>query len=71
MGEIEDAPIKTTLDIPVERVLRKAAEKELSEVVVLGIDPDGELYLATSKGSRSAPLFLLEWAKKRIFQELD
>lgn len=54
-------PVLTTLDLPPERVLLAAAEAKLERVVVLGINPDGSIYLAASFAD--APQML--WDLKR------
>jgi hypothetical protein len=57
-------PVMTTLDLPPERVLLAAAEKKLDRVVVLGINPDGSMYLAASHSSAPQTLWDLEKAKE-------
>ena len=55
----------TTLDVPVEKVLGAALKDELEQVVIIGVDSDGEIYLASSKGPEST-LWLLELGKKEL-----
>ena len=38
----------TTLDLPPDRVLRKAGEADLESVIVIGYDRDGNEYFASS-----------------------
>ena len=67
MGEVVEADIITRLDIPVERVLRKAIEAELSSVVILGYAQDGkwkELYITLYKCGR-------DHAECKAFKELQ
>ena len=54
---------ETTLDIPVERVISGALEKDLETVIVLGWNEEGEMYLASSTGSRPNMYYLLDSAK--------
>jgi len=58
----------TTLPIPVERVIRKAGEANLSSVVVIGWEPDGGFYFASNDPSGPECLWLLELAKKRLLE---
>ena len=53
----------TSLDIPPERVLDAARERELTSVVVLGWLPNGEEYFAASIASGPEVVWLLERAK--------
>ena len=68
MGEVIEANIITKLDISVERVLRKAQEAELSGVVVIGWDKDGELYTASSMADGGDMLWMLEMTKKKLLE---
>lgn len=57
----------TSLPIPVERVLQKAIEANLEEVIVVGIsNNDDELYLAMSESDSDRLITLLEVAKARL-----
>ena len=61
----------TSLDIPVERVLRKADDANLSMVVVIGYDQDGEEYFASSVAGGPEVLWALERAKLRLLRVVD
>ena len=61
----------TSLDIPVERVLRKADEANLQSVVVIGYDQDGEEYFASSVAGGPEILWALERAKLRLLRVVD
>lgn len=50
----------TKLDIPVERVLKWAAEQDLDKVLVIGWTKDGTLYAAGSTGKIGDNLHLVE-----------
>ena len=54
---------ETTMDIPVERVINGALEKDLETAIVLGWTEDGDMYLASSTGSRASMYYLLDSAK--------
>lgn len=56
----------TTNDIPPDRVINAAQEYEISPVVVVGKDKDGDLYFAASTSDTAEVLMLLERAKKRL-----
>lgn len=61
----------TKLDLPVNRILESAIEADMVEVVVLGYDKDGGYYFASSKGDGPSVLWLLEYSKRRLFQEAE
>jgi hypothetical protein len=50
------------IKVPINGVLAGARAAKLSEVVVIGTDPDGEPYIASSDGACAA-LWLIEHAK--------
>jgi hypothetical protein len=50
----------TCLEIPPEVVLKGALEAQLEEVVVVGHDAEGQLFVATSTGYRPDILYLLQ-----------
>lgn len=58
----------TCLDIDSQRVLNGALEAELSEVVVVGYDKDGEFYFASSKADGPNILWALEMAKLKLLK---
>lgn len=58
----------TRLDIPVERIIAATVEANLSEVVVIGFDADGEFYFGSSKADGGDVLWLLALAKKRLME---
>jgi hypothetical protein len=65
-AEIIELDVVTSLDIPVERVLRKAREAGLESVVVIGWDEDGDLYFASSLASGPEVVWLLEKTKANL-----
>jgi len=58
----------TRLDLPVERILGRAQEAGLTEVVVVGFDRDGDFYFAGSKADGGAALWLLALAQKKLLE---
>lgn len=70
MGELVYWPGVTKLDVPVERVLNKALEHELTSVVVLGWDKDGQVFFASSQADGGNVMWLMEWAKKALLDAM-
>lgn len=58
----------TKLDIPAERILRKAIEEKVTEVVICGYDEDGEMFIASSIASGPEVMWLLEVGKMRLLE---
>lgn len=56
----------TKLDIPAERVLRKALEQGLESAVIIGYDRDGDEYFAASIADGGTVLWLLERCKAKL-----
>lgn len=56
----------TRLDIPPERVLQRAQEAGLTDVVILGYDKDGAEYFASSASDGGTVLWLLERLKMQL-----
>lgn len=61
----------TRLDIPPEKILQKAIEAGLLEVVIIGYDADGDEYFASSQGSNADVLWHLERAKHSLMRMTD
>lgn len=59
--------VATTLELPPERVLSAAMEAGLTSVVVVGMTPGGEMYLAASSDQWQT-LWALEAAKKWLLE---
>lgn len=66
MSNVVDLNVPTTLDIPVDRVLRRADEAGLTTAVVMGWDADGQLYFASSVADGGDVLWLMECAKRAL-----
>lgn len=71
MSNVVELQVVTRLDVPVERILARATEAALTEVVVVGLKPDGKFYFASSKADGGDVLWLLEIAKKRLLEVGD
>ena len=69
MGEVVFPHITTTLPVPVERVLDGA--RDCTEVLVIGWDKDGKLFLAASHGDLGDHLILLERAKAVLLEQVN
>lgn len=65
-AEIIELEQVTKLDLPPERILRKATEAGLTGVVVVGYDADGDFYFASSYAD--GVLWLTELAKKKLLE---
>lgn len=59
-------PVITRLDLPPERILNAALSADLTEVVILGTDKDGNEYFASSQGGGPDVLWHLERAKLKL-----
>jgi hypothetical protein len=66
-GNVVAFPGLTTLDIPAEKVL--AAAQGLSEVVIVGIDAEGEEAFFSSYGDPAKVLWLIERFKRMLLDK--
>lgn len=64
MGEVIDLDTLTKADIPSEKLLQKAIEAGVTNVVIIGYDTSGKLWFASSDASCGDVIWLLEVAKK-------
>lgn len=71
MGDVVELPVITSLDIPVERVLARAAERDLKRVVVVGEDQDGNEFFASSVGGGPDVVWMFERAKHKLIKMAD
>ena len=60
----------TKLDIPADDVLNGALG-ELSEVLVVGHTKDGNFYIASSTADGPSILWLIENAKRSLFENIE
>ena len=61
----------TTLDLPPDRVLRKAGEADRESVIVIGYDRDGNEYFASSIANGPEVVWALERAKLQLLRTVD
>ena len=57
----------TTLKMPVDPLL-DAAKGQLADVLIVGWDADGELYIASSSADCGEILWLIEKSKQRLLE---
>jgi hypothetical protein len=63
-------PVITTLDLDVDRVLKNALDAKLNQVVILGRDPNGDFYFASTKSDGGDVLWELETARLKLMGAL-
>jgi hypothetical protein len=69
MTNIVTFPGATTIDIPPDRVLEAAIGK-LDMVLLIGKDPEGRLYIASSTTSAGEIALLQERARLRLIDQI-
>ena len=67
-AEIHEFRGITKLDLPVERMLNRALEAGLTEVVILGFKEDGDEFFASSKSDGGAVLWHLQRAIHKLMK---
>ena len=60
----------TTASVPVDQVL-DAAKESVTAAVVVGVDADGELYVASSLPRINGAIVLLERAKLQLLRKFE
>lgn len=68
---VVDLDVVTSLPLPSEKLLTKALENGVTNVVIIGYDPDGDFYFASSDADGGDVLWLLEIAKKRLLETAE
>lgn len=68
---VVDLSVVTTLDIPVERILRKAMEADLESIIILGMRKNGEEYFCSSVADGGTVLWKLERCKRQLLATDD
>lgn len=71
MSNVIDLPVVTKLDLDPQRVLQKALEAGLTEVVIIGFNPNGDEYFASSVSDGGAVLWHLERSKLKLLRIAD
>lgn len=71
MGDVIEGGFITRLDLPPERVLNKALEKDLEGVVVIGFDKEGSTYMASSYADGGTVMWLIERVKWALNKAAD
>lgn len=68
MSDVIVLDLITTHDIPAERVLNKALEYDLDQVVILGYRKNGDEYFASSIADGGSVLWLMERLKLQLLK---
>lgn len=68
MGEVVELGVVTSLPVPSEKLLQKAIEGGVTNVVIIGYDPEGQFWFASSDADGGDVIWLLEMAKKKILE---
>lgn len=64
MGDVLSFRGRTVGRVDPMRIVEAAAERGFQELILIGVDKDGEPYLATSTGDAAKVLWYLESAKR-------
>ncbi|WP_124263033.1 hypothetical protein [Methylobacterium sp. XJLW] len=67
-GNVEFLGGFSRVAVPAERVLHQAGLAGLTQVIVVGVAPDGTLYFAGSEAQAPDILWLLELAKRQLLE---
>ena len=68
MGEVVELDCVTRLPMPSDTLLKKALAAGVTNVVIIGYDENGEFWFASSDADGGAVLWLLEQAKRELFE---
>ncbi len=71
MGEVVDLPVITKLDLDPQRVLQKALDAGMTEVVIIGFGAGGDFWFTSNKADAGSVLYHLEMARKKIMDICD
>ena len=71
MGEVVELDCVTRLPVPSEKLLQKALDRGVTNVVIIGYDPSGEFWFASADADGGDVLWLLEQAKRKLFEAAD
>lgn len=70
MGNVVVLQVETTLDLPLDRILDGAREKEVTDCLLLAYDKDGAFYMASQTCDAGTLLILLERARDCVRYQL-
>ena len=70
-AEIIELNMVTKIDLPAERVLRKAIEAGVQSCVVVGYDANGEEYFCSSIADGGTAIWLMERCKLKLLRMAD
>jgi hypothetical protein len=70
-AEVVELNMVTKLDLPAERVLRRAIEAGVQSVVIVGYDADGEEYFCSSIADGGTAVWLMERCKLKLLRMAD
>lgn len=68
---VVELDVVSTLDLPPERILRKAQEAGLTGCIVIGLTEEGEEYFASSWADGGDVLWYMERAKLNLLRLCD
>ena len=71
MGDVVNLGVKTKLDLPPEKVLGRALEAGMTEVVICGIAADGSEYFASSVANGADTHWHLQRAMHHLMKQAD
>lgn len=71
MGKLVYLDQPTRLDVPAERVLKRARKAGLKTVVVMGWKEDGKFYAISSAADGGTVLWLTELLKQKLFEAAE
>lgn len=57
--------------VPVKTILKSIKKADLEIIMLVGVDKDGDLYLASSTGNNSTNVFLLERGKYELIKMIS
>ena len=73
MSNVKDFPLglqgnETRLDLEPNNILEAAVTHDLREVVIVGYEPDGSFYFASSRSSGPETLWMLAQAQRKLLE---
>lgn len=70
LAEVSVLPVVTTLDVNVDRILQEALDAKVSQVIIVGLDADGEFYFRSSKSDGGDVVWELEKTKLKLLRAI-